>query len=222
MGSLPLHEPPARDRLQPVARPAGPIHSRRLHQRPLYRAAPPRSALAVQPSPTLADAPVGALDAGAFAQSVGPVVARATRVAGFRPTAQPASHTRRSHPQRVSRRCRRLRIAADQRSDSPTVDPNRRPLAKRHRAHRRHRSARRLQRFQKKDTGTYTAARAALGGRTLKTGQNRWFVGYKKHSFRLWWREYSPAVLLVPLVSWIAPANVSEGGLLVPSLHYCD
>jgi hypothetical protein len=38
----------------------------------------------------------------------------------------------------------------------------------------------------------------------------------------LWWREYSPAVLLVPLVSWVAPANVSEGGLLVPSLHYCD
>lgn len=29
-------------------------------------------------------------------------------------------------------------------------------------------------------------------------------------------------MLLVPLVSWVAPANVSEGGLLVPSLHYCD
>ena len=26
----------------------------------------------------------------------------------------------------------------------------------------------------------------------------------------------------MPLVSWVAPANVSEGGLLVPSLHYCD
>ena len=61
-----------------------------------------------------------------------------------------------------------------------------------------------------------------MGGRTLKTGQSRWFVGYKKHSFRLWWRDYAPAVLLVPLVSWVAPANVSEGGLLVPSLHYCD
>ena len=61
-----------------------------------------------------------------------------------------------------------------------------------------------------------------MGGRTLKTGQSRWFVGYKKHSFRLWWRQYQPAVLLVPLVSWVAPANVSEGGLLVPSLRYCD
>ena len=79
-----------------------------------------------------------------------------------------------------------------------------------------------MQRFQKKETGTYTADHAALGGRTLKTGQSRWFVGYKKHRFRLWWREYSPAVLLVPLVSWVTPANVSEGGLLVPSLHYCD
>jgi len=28
-------------------------------------------------------------------------------------------------------------------------------------------------------------------------------------------------VLLIPLVSWVAPANVSEGGLLVPSLRYC-
>jgi hypothetical protein len=27
--------------------------------------------------------------------------------------------------------------------------------------------------------------------------------------------------LLVPLVSWVTPANVSEGGLLVPSLRYC-
>ena len=25
----------------------------------------------------------------------------------------------------------------------------------------------------------------------------------------------------MPLVSWVAPANVSEAGLLVPSLHYC-
>lgn len=29
-------------------------------------------------------------------------------------------------------------------------------------------------------------------------------------------------MLLVPLVSWVAPANVSEGGLLAPSLHYCE
>jgi len=28
-------------------------------------------------------------------------------------------------------------------------------------------------------------------------------------------------VLLIPLVSWVAPANVGEGGLLVPSLRYC-
>jgi len=95
-------------------------------------------------------------------------------------------------------------------------------LGERDRAHRRNRSARRLRWFQKKDTGTYTAQHAALGARTLKTGQSRWFVGYKKHSLRLWWREYSQSVLLVPLVSWVAPANVSEGGLLVPSLHYCD
>lgn len=46
-------------------------------------------------------------------------------------------------------------------------------------------------------------------------------MGYKKHTLRLWWRGYTQGVLLIPLVSWVAPANVSEGGLLVPSLHYC-
>ena len=95
-------------------------------------------------------------------------------------------------------------------------------MGRRHRPDRCDRSAGRLQWLQKKDTGTYTAAHAALGGRTLKTGQSRWFVGYKKHTLRLWWRPHQRAVLLVPLVSWVTPANVSEGGLLVPSLAYCD
>jgi len=74
----------------------------------------------------------------------------------------------------------------------------------------------------KKSTGQYSAAHAALGGRTLKTGQSRCFVGYKKHTLRLWLHQYPVGVQLVPLVSWVAPANVSEGGLLVPSLHYCQ
>ena len=73
----------------------------------------------------------------------------------------------------------------------------------------------------KKNTGQYSAAHAALGGRTLKTGQSRCFVGYKKHPLRLWLHHHSVGVQLVPLVSWVTPANVSEGGLLVPSLHYC-
>ena len=73
----------------------------------------------------------------------------------------------------------------------------------------------------KKSTGQYSAARAALGGRTLKTGQSRCFVGYKKHTLRLWLHHYPVGVQLVPLVSWVAPANVSGGGLLVPSLPHC-
>jgi hypothetical protein len=73
----------------------------------------------------------------------------------------------------------------------------------------------------KKSSGLYTATHAALGGRTLKTGQSRWFVGYKKHTLRLWLPTSHPSVTLVPLVSWVTPANVSEGGLLVPSLHWC-
>jgi hypothetical protein len=74
----------------------------------------------------------------------------------------------------------------------------------------------------KKSTGQYSALHAALGGRTLKTGQSRCFVGYKKHTLRLWLHHYSVGVLLVPLVSWVAPADVFEGGFLVPSLHYCQ
>ena len=73
----------------------------------------------------------------------------------------------------------------------------------------------------KKSSATYTAAHATLGGRTLKTGQSRWFVGYKKHTLRLWLPTGHPSVTLVPLVSWITPANVAEGGLLLPSLRWC-
>lgn len=73
----------------------------------------------------------------------------------------------------------------------------------------------------KKSSDTYTAAHAALGGRTLKTGQSRCYVGYKKHTLRLWLPTVHPSVTLVPLVSWITPANVAEGGLLLPSLRWC-
>jgi len=38
---------------------------------------------------------------------------------------------------------------------------------------------------------------------------------------RLWLRAYEPAVLLVPLVSWVAPAHVPERYLLKPSLQHC-
>jgi hypothetical protein len=79
-----------------------------------------------------------------------------------------------------------------------------------------------LLRAQKKTTGQYSATHAALGGRTLKTGQSRFFVGYKKHTFRLWLWWHGEHVLLVPLVSWVAPANVSEGQLLYPSLAHCE
>ena len=36
-----------------------------------------------------------------------------------------------------------------------------------------------------------------MGGRTIKTGQSRWFVGYKKHTLRLWLSRVSEAVVLV-------------------------
>jgi hypothetical protein len=63
---------------------------------------------------------------------------------------------------------------------------------------------------------------ATLGARSLKAGHTRFFVGYKKHTLRLWLRSYEPAVLLVPLVSWATPAHVPEGYLLKPSLRQCQ
>ena len=61
-----------------------------------------------------------------------------------------------------------------------------------------------------------------MGWRTFKTGQSRWFVGYKKHTLRLWLPTRHRAVTLLPLITWVAPANLSEGGLLLPSLNWCQ
>jgi hypothetical protein len=61
----------------------------------------------------------------------------------------------------------------------------------------------------------------ALGARSLKPGHTRFFVGYKKHSLRLWLHSHPTSVQLMPIVSWITPADVPEGYLLKPSLHYC-
>jgi hypothetical protein len=60
-----------------------------------------------------------------------------------------------------------------------------------------------------------------LGARSLKAGHTRFFVGYKKHTLRLWLRSHEPAVLLIPLVSWATPAHVPEGYLLKPSIRQC-
>jgi hypothetical protein len=45
-------------------------------------------------------------------------------------------------------------------------------------------------------------------------------VGYKKHTLRLWLPQRHEAVLLVPLISWIAPANRADVLFLEPSLRY--
>jgi hypothetical protein len=73
----------------------------------------------------------------------------------------------------------------------------------------------------KKNRNGFSAHKAALGGRTKKTGQSRWFIGYKKHTLRLWLAHYSESVLLVPLVTWVAPANRGEALFLWPSLRHC-
>lgn len=46
-------------------------------------------------------------------------------------------------------------------------------------------------------------------------------MGYKKHTLRLWLNVYEPSVRLIPIVSWLTPADVPEGYLLKPSIRYC-
>lgn len=46
-------------------------------------------------------------------------------------------------------------------------------------------------------------------------------MGYKKHTLRLWISGFEPFILLVPLVTWAAPASVPESYLLKPSINYC-
>ena len=59
----------------------------------------------------------------------------------------------------------------------------------------------------------YSAKGAAKGKRTKKSGQSPYFVGYKKHTLRLWLKVKGKN-LMVPLVSFIAPANIHEGDFL--------
>jgi hypothetical protein len=58
--------------------------------------------------------------------------------------------------------------------------------------------------------------------RTVKSGQSRWFIGYKKHTLRLWLPQRREAVLLVPLMTWVAPANRADVLFLDPSLRHCQ
>ena len=55
----------------------------------------------------------------------------------------------------------------------------------------------------------------------MKPGHTRFFVGYKKHTLRLWLSGFEPFILLAPLVTWAAPASVPESYLLKPSIRYC-
>ena len=60
------------------------------------------------------------------------------------------------------------------------------------------------------------------GGRAQPQGRaERWFIGYKKHTLRLWLRQSPSSIVLVPLISWAAPAGRGDALFLEPSLRYC-
>ena len=68
-------------------------------------------------------------------------------------------------------------------------------------------------------TKEYSAKEAAKGKRTKKSVQSPYFVGYKKRMLRLWLKVKGKN-LMVPLVSFIAPANIDEGNFLSSMIRY--
>ena len=74
----------------------------------------------------------------------------------------------------------------------------------------------------KKKRGHWSAQRASLGARTCRAGLSKFFVGYKKHTLRLWLNAHQQRVLLVPVSTWVAPAHLPEGYLLEASLRECQ
>jgi len=61
-----------------------------------------------------------------------------------------------------------------------------------------------------------------VGARTCKAGHTKFYVGFKKHTLRLWLRAHQSSILLIPVSTWAAPAHLSEGYLLKPSIHQCQ
>ena len=74
----------------------------------------------------------------------------------------------------------------------------------------------------KKKRGHWSAQRATLGARTRRAGLSKFFVGYKKHSLRLWLNAHSQSVLLIPISTWVAPAHLPEGYWLEASVRQCQ
>src|SRR5271155_3093758 len=205
-----------------VVGPCGSIRSRCFYQRALECASGARTTAILRRSPTVADPFVDGADTGTLPQPSLDVVGRATGLAFLCALVPSATDSRCAHAPSVPVPLGRWRSAPDQRPTPRVVGRASVRLAPFRGVDGRHRFRGRLRRFQKKESQAYTAHRAALGQRTFKTGQSRWYVGYKKHTLRLWWRPHEASVLLVPLVSWVTPANLFEGALLVPSLHYCQ
>jgi len=198
-----------------------PVCSRQFYQPAGQSTLSPRTAAIFQRRAIVADTFAGGFDTSALAQPIDRALTRTTRLADVRQIITSTARSGRTDAQRISRTRRSGRAAKDQRPIARPVHQAGIWLGARGGFNGRHRLGGCLRWLQKKETQTYTAERAAMGMRTYKPGQSRWYVGYKKHTLRLWWREHTSAVRLVPLVSWVTPANVFEGALLIPSLIYC-
>ncbi|MDD2711120.1 MAG: hypothetical protein PHV34_24335 [Verrucomicrobiae bacterium] len=196
-------------------------YSRRFYQPDVSPKTRTRASAFALSSPIVAYPSVVSIDIGTLFESLGENVAGTKSLAEVRVASKPQNGSRRLDAPRVPGTFGRTGSPHHQRIP---VDSVASATTRSHSvcgAHRRHRFARFGFWLQKKHTGRYSAKHAALGARTLKTGQSRFFLGYKKHTFRLWIQTYEAHVLLIPLVSWVSPGNVSEGRLLYPSIQHC-
>ena len=198
------------------------IHSRPVYQRSFASMQRTGTASTIQSVPVMESPSFSTFNSGACVQLIDKDAWRTKNVATICPAIPSRAGSRYSDAPPVSRSYRCRWVTPYQRTVIGTLDSESDGRFDVCGANRCNRFTRLLFRTQKKRTGQYSAQRAALGARTLKTGQSPFFVGYKKHTFRLWIQRYEPCVLLAPLISWIAPANFAEGCFLKPSVNHCD
>src|SRR6266699_6570984 len=154
-GSLAAREcTPSTDWYGPVVSAAGPIHSRRLHQHALERAARPGTTQGLQRCATLAGAFADCADTGAFAQPVVELAGRAASLESLRPLTTSTALARCPDATRVSWSDWRVWTARHQRHLAPASGRTSRPLGAAVGVDRRDRLGGRLQWLQKKQTQT--------------------------------------------------------------------
>lgn len=153
-----------------------PAYSRRIHQPTISSMGRLWTTPHFQSGPIMESPSFGASDSGTQFQSVSPFAWRTESLETVCTPGTSTSSSRCVDAQPVSRSGRRRRFTSDQRTVVRALDLENDRWIHISRFNGCHRFTGILFRIQKKRTGKYSARRAALGARTLKTGQSPFFV----------------------------------------------